>query len=79
MVKFLIKQIPQSCLALVQHPISNSKQVAVLDSYNSGDIYLSSLSKFSSLVTTKISPTFLSLLVSFLTLCYSSKLLSIFY
>ena len=69
----------QSCVALVQHPISNSKQVVDLDSFNSGDIYLSSLSKFSSFVTTKCSPTFLSLLVSFLALCYSSKLLLIFY
>ena len=70
--------ISQSCVALV-HPISNSKQVADLDFFNSGDIYLSSLSKFSSFVTTKCSPTFLFLLVSFLTLCYSSKLLLIFY
>ena len=69
----------QSSVALVQHPISNSKQVVDLDSFNSGDIYLSSLSKFSSFVTTKCSPTFLSLLVSFLALCYSSKLLLIFY
>ena len=38
----------QSCVALVQHPISNSKRVEDLDSFNSGDIYLSSLSKFSS-------------------------------
>ena len=50
-----------------------------LDSFNSGNIYLSSLSKFSSFVTTMCSPTFLSLLVSFLALCYSSKLLLIFY
>ena len=35
-------------------------------------------STFSSFVTTKCSRTFLSLLVSFLTLCYSSKLLLIF-
>ena len=69
----------QSRVPLVQHPISNSKQVADLDSFNFGDIYLSSLSKFSSFVTTKCSPTFLFLLVSFLTLCYSSKLLLIFY
>ena len=69
----------QSCVAVVQHPFSNSKQVADLDSFHSGDIYLSSLSKFSSFVTTKCSPTFLSLLVSFLALCYSSKLLLIFY
>ena len=69
----------EPCVALVQHAISNSKQVVDLDSFNSGDIYLSSLSKFSSFVTTKCSPTFLSLLVSFLALCYSSKLLLIFY
>ena len=36
----------QSCVALVQHHISNSKQVTYLDSFNSGDIYLSSSSKF---------------------------------
>ena len=48
----------QSCIAIVQHPISNSKQVADLDSFNSGDIYLSSFSKFSLFVTTKCSPTF---------------------
>ena len=69
----------QSCVALVQYLVSNSKQAVDLDSFNSGDIYLSSLSKFSSFVTTKCSPTFLSLLVSFLALCYSSKLLLIFY
>ena len=69
----------QSCVALVQHTDSNFKQVADLDSFNSRNIYLSSLSKLSSFVTTKCSPTFLSLLVSFLALCYSSKLLSIFY
>ena len=63
----------------MQHPISNSKQVVDLDSFNSGDIYLSSLSKFSSIVTANCSPTFLSLLVSFLALCYSTKLLLIFY
>ena len=67
------------CVALVQHAISNSKQMADLDSFNSGDIYLSSLGKFSSFVTTKCSLTLLSLLVSFLALCYSSKLLVIFY
>ena len=50
-------------------------QVADLDSFNSGDIYLSSLSKFSSFVTTKCFPSFLSLMVSFLTLSYLSKLL----
>ena len=69
----------QSSVALMQHPISNSKQVVDLDSFNSGDIYLSSLSKFSSFVTANCSPTFLSLLVSFLALCYSTKLLLIFY
>ena len=63
----------------MQHAISNSKQVADLDSFNSGDIYLSSLSKFSSFVTTMCSPTLLSLLVSFLALYCSSKLLLIFY
>ena len=46
---------------------------------NSGDTYLRSLGKFSSFVTTKCFSTFLSLLVSFLTLCYSSKLLLTFY
>ena len=30
----------QSCIALVQHSISNSKQVADLDYFNSSDIYL---------------------------------------
>ena len=71
----------QSCVALVQDPISNSKQVLDLDSFNSGDICLSNLSKFSSFVTTKSSPTPLlyTLLVSFLAFCYSSKLLLIFY
>ena len=64
----------QSCVALVQHSISNSKQVADHDSFNSGDIYLSSLGKFSSLVTTTYFPTFLPLLVSFFMLSYSSKL-----
>ena len=57
----------QSCVALVQHSISNSKQVADFDSFNSGDIYLSSLGKFSSFVTALCFPTFLSLLVSFST------------
>ena len=70
---------PQSCVALVQHSFSNSKQVADLDSFNSGDIYLSSLSKFSSFVTRECFPSFPSLLVSFLALSYSSKLLLIFY
>ena len=65
----------QSCVALVQHSIFNSKQVADLNSFNFGDIYLSSLSKFSSFVTAKCFPTFLFLLVSFLTSCYSSKVL----
>ena len=69
----------QSCVALVQHPTYNSKQVLDLDSFNSGHIYLSSFSKFSSFVTTKCSPTPLSLLVSLLAFCYSSKLLLIFY
>ena len=64
----------EPCVALVQHAISNSKQVVDLDSFNSGDIYLSSLGKFSSFVTAKCSPTFLSLLVPFLALCYSSKM-----
>ena len=58
----------------MEHPISNSKQVVDLDSFNSGDIYLSSLGKFSSFVIPKCSPTFLSLLVPFLALCYSSKM-----
>ena len=65
----------QSCVALLQHTDSNFKQVADLDSFNSRNIYLSSLSKLSSFVTTKCSPTFVSLLLSFLALCYSSKLL----
>ena len=69
----------QFCVALVQHSISNFKQEAYLNSFNSGDTYLSSLVKFSSFVTTKCFLTFLSLLVSFLTLCYSPKLLLIFY
>ena len=43
----------QSCVALVQHSISNYKQVADLNSFISGDIYLSSLGKFSSSVTIK--------------------------
>ena len=68
-----------SCVALVQHPVSNSKQVVDVDSFNSGNNYLSSLSKFSSFVTTECSPTFLFLLVSFLALCYSCLLLLIFY
>ena len=55
----------QSCVALVQHSISSSKQVTDLDSFNSGDICLSRLGKFSSFVTTKCFPSFLSLLVSF--------------
>ena len=46
-------------------------------SSNFGDIYYSNLGKFSSSVTTKCFPTFLSLLVSFLT-CYSSFLFSVF-
>ena len=46
------------------YSIHNSKQVADLDSFNSGDIYLSSLRQFSSFVTIKCIPTFLSLLVS---------------
>ena len=69
----------KSCVALVQHSISNSKQVADLDSFHSGGIYLSSLDKFSSFVTTKCFPSFLSLLVTFLTLSFSFKLLLIFY
>ena len=69
----------QSCVALVQYSISNSTQVADLDYFNSGDIYLYNLVKFSLFVTTKFFLTFLCLLVSFLTLCYSSKLLLIFY
>ena len=69
----------QSCVALVQHSISNSKQVADLDSFNSGDINISSLGKYSSSVTSKYFPVFLSLLVSFLTSCYSFKLLLTFY
>ena len=73
------KNASQSFVALVQHSISNSKQVADLDSFNSGDIYLSSLGKFSSFVTTKCLPSFLNSLVLFLTLRYSSKLLLIFY
>ena len=69
----------QSCVALVQHSVSNSKQVADLDSFNSGDIYLSCLDKFSSFATTECFPSFLSLLVSFLALSDSSELLLIFY
>ena len=69
----------QSCVAFVQHSISNLKQVAELDSFNSSDIYLSILSNFSSFVKTKCFSLFLCLLVSFLTLCYSSKLLLTFY
>ena len=46
--------ISQSCVALVQHSGSNSKQVADLHSFNFGDILqLSSLGKFSSSVTKK--------------------------
>ena len=71
--------ISQSCVAVVQHSISNSKQVADLDSFNSGNIYLFSLGKFSSFVTKNFFPTFLSLLISFLTLYYLSKLLLILY
>ena len=48
----------QSCIALVQHSISNSKQVADLDYFNSVGICLSTLGKFSSFVTTKCFPTF---------------------
>ena len=69
----------QSCVSLVQHSVSNSKQVADPNSFNSCNFYLSSLGKFSSFVTIKCFPTFLSLLVSFLTSCYLSKLLLIFY
>ena len=54
----------------MQHSISNSKQVANLNSFNYGDIYLSSLGKFSSSVT--ICP-------YFLTSCYLSELLLTFY
>ena len=59
----------QSCVASVQHFISNCKQVVDRDSVNS------SFGNFSSFLTTKCFPTFLSLSVSFLALCYSSKLL----
>ena len=69
----------QSCVALAQHSIFNSKQVEGLDYFDSGDICLSSLGKFSSFITIKCFPTSLSLLVSFLTSCYSSKSVLIFY
>ena len=68
-----------SCVSLVQHSIFNSKQKVHLDSFNSDDIYLSSLGKFSSSVAIKCFLTFLSLLVSFSTLCYSSKVSLSFY
>ena len=55
----------------MQHSISNSKQVADLDSFNFGVTFiLLAWVNFLYLL-----PTFLSLLVSFLTFCYSSKLL----
>ena len=69
----------QSCVAFVQHFISNSKQVADRHSFNSSDIHLSSFGNFSLFVTTKCFPSFLSFLVSFVALCYSSKLLLMFY
>ena len=50
----------QSCVAFVQHSISNSKELADFDSFNSGDIYLFSLGKFSSFATTKCLRSFLS-------------------
>ena len=60
-----------SCInSFVSESVSNgTKEVVDRDSYNS------SLGNFSSFVTTKCFPTFLSFLVSFLALCYSSKLL----
>ena len=70
----------QSCVALctlhMQHSISNSKQVAHLYCFNSGDIYLCSLNKFSSFVIVECFPAFLSLPKSFLTSCYLSKVFS---
>ena len=45
-----------------------------LSSFNSGGIYLSRLSRFSSFFTRRCSLTFLYLLISFLALCYSSNL-----
>ena len=69
----------QSYVALVKHSVSNSKQVADLNSFNSGNIYLSSLGKFSSSVTIKCFSTFLSLLVSFLTSYCLSQVLLTFY
>ena len=69
----------RSSVRFVQHFISNSKQVADHDSFNSRDIHLSSLGNFSSSVTTKCFPKFLSFLVSFLALCYSSKFSLMFY
>ena len=79
MEQFLIQQILQSCVALVQHSVFNFKRVADLDFFNSGYIYLSSLGKFSSFVFIKCFSTFLSLLVSIVTPWYSSKLLLTFY
>ena len=63
----------------MQCSISNSKQVADVNSFNSGDIYLSSLGKFCSSVTIKCVLTFLSLLVSLFDVMLFVKLLLTFY
>ena len=81
MEHFLIQQMLDS---LVLHLCSIlflilSKWRTDLDSFNSGDIYLCSLGKFSSSLTITCFPSFLSLLVSFLMSYYLSQLLLTFY
>ena len=63
----------------MQCSISNSKQVTDLNSFNSGDTYLSSLGKFCSSVNIKCFPTFRSLLVSLFDVMLFVKLLLTFY
>ena len=67
-----------SFVANKQYFISNPKQVADRDSFNSSKINPSGLCNFSLFVTTKCFPTFLFFLASFLTLFYSSKFILMF-
>ena len=69
---------PQSALTLLLVERFQMMQFLIqkipLSSFNSGGIYLSRLSRFSSFFTRRCSLTFLYLLISFLALCYSSNL-----
>ena len=82
-VSYLINT-SQPCVSPVQHSICNSKEVADLASFTSGDIYLSSLGKFHSFICyhkmfSNISAlTGITLDVMLLVLSFTSLLFSVF-